>query len=252
MPHTATNDYQITINQISIDPTDPLSPTTVLFTVVGPRQELDLNRFTVAVSGNERMLDLNDLNRTKTPAPNLREPDVLDNPYQNGVCIMPHRFNSASDVYRLSVAFHRMSGRLPSRIETGVADLFFNSVSTKTLLASSGLLLTPAIVTATTPTGRWVTHTHTLTNAYSTTRVYTLTARSAQGWTVIIEPKTVALAAGESVTFTTSVSVPGSGYVVAGTMDCVVVEILPSQTYPPVREFYLPLILRGVMTRLLQ
>lgn len=239
MPHDATDDYKIEIGQVSLDPTDPTGPTTVLLMVTGPRQELDLNRFTVSVDGGERVLDFNDLNRTQTPAPNNTDPDVLDNPYQDDICIMPARFNTSSDVYRLDLAFHRLVGDLPYTITAQAADLFSHTV-TATMFAPSELLLTPAVVTATTPTDRWVTHTHTLTNASQISQVYTLTARSAQSWTVTVEPMTVTLASGESVTFTTSISVPDNGYVVTGTMDCVVIQVAQS-----VRKVYLPLVLRN-------
>jgi murein DD-endopeptidase MepM/ murein hydrolase activator NlpD len=237
MPYNDTNDYEIEISQVSVDPTDPAGPTTVLLMVTGPRQELDLNRFTLSIDGSERVLDFNHLNWTQTPAPNNTDPDVLDNPYQDDICIMPARFNTSSDVYRLNLAFHKMPGNPPYTVIAQAADLFSNTVTAKTKLVSSELLLTPAVVTATTPTGRWVTHTHTLTNASPITQVYALTARSAQSWTVAIEPVTVTLASGESVTFTTSISVPDNGYVVPGTMDCVVVEAT-------VRKVYLPLILK--------
>ena len=240
MPYHATDDYEIEISQLSVDPTNLTSPTTVSLAVTGPRQELDLNRFTLSIDGSERVLDFNHLNWTQTPAPNNTDPDVLDNPYQDDICIMPARFNTSSDVYRLNLAFHKMPGNPPYTVIAQAADLFSNTVTAKTQLVSSELLLTPAVVTATTPTGRWVTHTHTLTNASSITQVYTLTARSAQSWTVTIEPITATLASGASVTFTTSISVPDNGYIVTGTIDCVVVEILL-----PVREIYLPLILRN-------
>jgi murein DD-endopeptidase MepM/ murein hydrolase activator NlpD len=237
MPYIDTNDYEIEISQVSVDPTDPVSPTTVWVRVTGPRQELDLNRFIASVDGGERVLDLNNLNRTQTPAPNNTEPDVLDNPYQNGICIMPDRFNTSSDAYRLNLVFHQMPGHPLHTITAEAADLFSNTVTT-TLFASGGLLLTPSVVTATTPTGRWVTHVHTLTNASSMSQVYTLTVRSAQSWGVSVEPMTVALTSGESVTFTTTISVPSYDWVVTGTMDCVVVEVfstvVPFFTYLPV------------------
>lgn len=245
MPHVATDDHEIEINQVSVDPTNPGDPTTVMLTATGPRHELDLNRFTVSVSGSERVLDFNDLNRTKTPAPNNTDPDVLDNPYQDGICIMPARFNTSSDDYHLTLVFHQMPGHTPYLVTAQAADVFSNTAVTKTLLASSELLLTPAVVTATTPAGRVVTHTHTLTNASSTTQTYTLTARSAQSWTVITDPSTVTLASGAAITFTTSISIPDNGYIATGTIDCIVVVILPSRIYPRVREVYLPLTLRN-------
>ncbi len=233
MPYTGTDDYEIKINQVSVEPTNPANPTTVLLTVTGPRQELDLNRFTVSIDGSERVLNFNDLNRTQTPAPNDTEPDVLDNPYQNDICIMPARFNTSSDLYRLNLAFHQMPGNPPYVITAQAADLFSNTV-TATQFSSGELKLTPAVVTATTPTGRWVTHTHTLTNASPTPQIYTLTARSAQSWTVTIEPSTVVtLASGESVTFTTSISVPNNGYIVTDTIDCVVVETVNTAVVTP-------------------
>jgi hypothetical protein len=237
MPHISTDDYEIEISQVSVDPTNPASPTTVWVKVTGPRQELDLNWFTVSVGGSERVLNLNNLNLTKTPAPNNTVPDILDNPYQDGICIMPSRFNTSSDAYRLNLVFNQMPGHPPHTVTAQAADFSSNAVTT-TLFASGGLLLTPPVVTATTPTGRWVTHTHTLTNAGTTTRVYALTARSAQSWNVIVEPGTVTLASGESVTFTTSISVPANRYVVTDTIDCVVVEI--SST-----AIYLPLVLKN-------
>jgi murein DD-endopeptidase MepM/ murein hydrolase activator NlpD len=244
MPYGVTNDYEIEIYQVSIDPTNPSAPTTVMLTVTGPRQELALNRFAVSMNSNERVLDFNNLNRTKTPVPNNADPDVLDNPYQDGICIMPARFNTSSDAYRLTLVFHQMPNQLPYLVTARAADIFSNTTVTKTLLASSELLLTPAVVTATTPASRVVTHTHTLTNASSTTQVYTLTARSAQSWAVTTDPRSVTLPSGAAITFTTSVSVPDDGYVTTGAMDCIVVEILPSRIYSHVREVYLPLILR--------
>jgi murein DD-endopeptidase MepM/ murein hydrolase activator NlpD len=239
MPYDDTNDYHIEISQVSVDPTDPAESTTVLLAVTGPRQELDLNRFTVSVDGGERVLDLNNLNRTETPAPNNTDPDLLDNPYQDDICIMPASFNTSSDAYRLDLAFHRMTGNPPDTVTAQAADLFSHAV-TATLFAPSDLLLAPAVVTATTPTGRWVTHTHTLTNASLILQVYALTARSAQSWTVAIEPPTVTVASGESVTFTTSISVPDNGYVATGTVDCVVIKVSKSM-----RKVHLPLILRN-------
>jgi murein DD-endopeptidase MepM/ murein hydrolase activator NlpD len=239
MPYDATDDYEIEISQVSVDPTDPASPTTVLLTVTGPRQELDLSRFTISAGGGERVLDFDNLNRTQTPAPNNTDPDVLDNPYQDDICIMPARFNTSSGVYRLDLAFHRMPDNLPNTVIARAADLFSHTI-TATFPASNDLLLTPAVVTATTPTGRWETHVHTLTNASLIKQVYTLTARSAQSWPVTIEPITVTAVSGESVTFTTSISIPDSGFVVSGTIDCVVVKVSQS-----VRKVYLPLILRN-------
>jgi hypothetical protein len=237
LPYDATNDYdyKVEISQVSVDPTSTDNPISVLLTVTGPRHELDLNRFTLFVDDNRRILDFNNLNRAQTNS----NPEVLDNPYQNNICIMPARFNTSSDVYRLNLAFHQMPGNPPYTVTAQTADLFSNTV-TATLLASSEWVLTPAVVTATTPTDRWVTHTHTLTNASPTPRVYTLTARSAQSWTVTIEPSTVALASGESVTFTTSISVPDNRYIVTGTTDCVVIEISV-----PLVDFYLPIIMKN-------
>jgi hypothetical protein len=152
-------------------------------------------------------------------------------------------FNTSSDAYCLTLVFHQMPDQLPYLVTAQAADIFSSTAVTKTLLASSELLLTPAVVTATTPGGRVVTHTHTLTNASSTTQVYTLTARSAQSWAVTTDPSSVTLPSGAAITFTTSISIPDDSYVTTGAMDCIVVEILPSRIYSYVREVYLPLIL---------
>jgi murein DD-endopeptidase MepM/ murein hydrolase activator NlpD len=241
MPYDDSNEYQITLDQVSIDPADPVSPTTVLMTVVAPRQELDLDRFAVSIDGEERAIGFNELNRTKTPAPNNTEPDVLDNPYQDGVCILPQRFNAASDAYRISLAFDRMPGATPHTVVASATDLFSYTVTAETAIDASTPLLSPAVVTATTPAGHWVSHIHTLTNGSAVTRAFTLTARSAQSWTVVIEPETVFLEAGESVTVTSYISVPDNEYVVPGTIDCVVVEVEGSPGAPP-KRVYLPIV----------
>ncbi len=231
LPYDATNDYKVEISQVSVDPTSTDNPLSVLLTVTGPRHELDLNRFTLSVDDHRRMLDFNNLNRAQTNS----NPEVLDSPYQDDICIVPARFNTSSDVYRLSLAFHQMPGDPPYTITAQAADLFSTTV-TATLLTSSEWVLTPAVVTATTPTGRWVTHIHTLTNASPAPKVYALTARSAQSWTVTIEPGTVALTPGEAVTFTTSISIPDNRDIAPGTIDCVVVISVP------VSSIYLPIV----------
>jgi hypothetical protein len=244
MPYDDANDYQITLDQVTVDPANPAGPTTVLMTVVAPRQELDLDRFSVSVDGEARAIGFNQLNRTKTPAPNNTEPDVLDNPYQDGVCLLPQRFNAASDAYRISLAFDRLPGAAPHAVVASAADVSSYTVTAETVVDASTPLLSPAVVTATTPAGRWVPHSHTLTNGSAAMRAFTLTARSAQSWTVAIEPEMVSLEAGESVTITSYISVPDSDYVLPGTIDCVVVEIEASPDAPP-NWAYLPLVFRN-------
>jgi murein DD-endopeptidase MepM/ murein hydrolase activator NlpD len=225
MPYEDENDYRVEIGPVSVDPADPDNPTTVSLSVTGARQELDLNAFAVTAGGLERAINWNALNRERTPAPNNEEPDVLDHPYQDGICIMPAKFKASSDEYQIDLVFHKGLGPSTSVISARVTDARGYSAIEATQ-PSDDLLLSPALVTATatTPTGRWVTHTHTLTNVCVVSRTFALSATSAQSWQVRVAPKAVSLQPGEGATFTTSISVPDLDAGKVGTTDCVVVD----------------------------
>jgi parallel beta-helix repeat protein len=224
MSYAATNDYEIEISGVYVDPTDPVSPTTVLLTVTGPRQELDLNRFTVSIDGSERVLDFKNLNQTKTPAPNNTTPDVLDNPYQNDICIMPARFNKYSDEYRIDLTFYDLPGSNSDTLTAEAADVYSNVVSTTTSQTAGGITISPDYAESWVSPGMTGTFTHTLANNTGATHTFTLTKASAQGeerWDVEVTPSPITLNNVESRAITVTVAI--SETVPIGTVDCIVV-----------------------------
>jgi uncharacterized repeat protein (TIGR01451 family) len=118
----------------------------VTVSVTLPRDELDLNAVTLEVTDADGLLvDRREIDfhaRTaRTPYP-VPDPDPLDTPCFDGMCVVPDPFGTASDAYRASFVFGEMDSSLPMRLTACARDVRGNAAcSSRTM----GLVVTKRV-----------------------------------------------------------------------------------------------------------
>ena len=176
--------------------TASVTPTVIARVVVtAPANELDFNRLALTVTDSEgqrdwRVADFHVFNIQKST---IEHPEVLDNPYVDDICIMPARFNTTTQEYRIDFVFYGLKGSNSITLTAEAADVHSHVVSTSTSKTAGGVTISPSQVISSAWPGTTITYTHILSNESGITPTLKLDASSAQSWTVQVSPPSITL-----------------------------------------------------------
>jgi murein DD-endopeptidase MepM/ murein hydrolase activator NlpD len=225
LPYTDTVSHTVAISGIYVHNADGDSFVTARAVVTSPRNELDFNRITMEAdygSGiDQRTIDFQALNKEMTT---LENPEILDNPYINNVCIMPARFCSNSNdckEYRIDFVFYGLQGSDSITLTAEAADVHTNVVSTTASQVAEGITISPDSVTSYVWSGNVITYTHVLSNNSGISHTFNLSATSAQSWTTRVSPTFISLDDGVKAEITVYITVPTG--IPSGRTDCTVI-----------------------------
>jgi len=256
LPYDDTVDHTVVINGVYMHTPGPEDPTvTARAIVTALRNELDFNRITIMVDNgsktDQRTIDFQALNKEMTTVEN---PEILDKPYINDVCIMPTRFNRYSDDYRIDFVFYGLQGGNSVTLTAEAADVHSNVVTTPDLpQAAGGITIFPDFAELWVSPGMTGTYVHTLTNTTGDTHTFTLDTLSAHGqerWNVHVIPSNVTLGPGMSAAITVTIAV--SDAVATGTIDCIAIMAISGDGIQAIAvgvitasRVYLPIIIKN-------
>jgi hypothetical protein len=220
LPYDDTIDHTVAISEVYIHTPGPGDPTvTARAIVTAPRDELDFNRITMMVDSgsgtDQRTIDFQALNKEMTT---LENPEILDNPCINDVCIMPARFNRYADEYRVDFVFYGLQGSDSVALTAEAADVHSNLVHTSKSQSAREIIISPNQHVSSTWPGTTIAYTHILSNEDDTPHTLNLSATSAQSWATYISPS-ITLPPGQKQ-ITVSITVPAGA---SGRTDCTVV-----------------------------